>query len=151
MPQVFNRTMSMTDRGTTVERLRQVESDLLGDDVVVDFPSMAGVIAHMHRSFGADDAGAAHTAQVRLTAREAVSGVRVQLELPVRPTCPVCGGRGEVWSDPCGVCAGSGAGLLRHHLDLRVPAGVRNGARLRFRVSPPFAPVTHVDVHIVIR
>ena len=142
--------MWMADRGTTVERVRQVESDLLGDDVVVDFPSMAGVVSHMRRSFGGDNAGAAHAAEVRLSVHEAAAGARVPLELPVRPTCPVCGGRGEVWSEPCGVCAGSGDGLLPHRFHLRVPAGVRNGARLRFRVSPPFAPVTHVEVRIVI-
>lgn len=142
----------MIDRRTTVERLRHEAHDLPGDDVVVDFPSMAGVVAGMRRSFfDAEDEGrGTHTAVVRLTPKEAGEGARVPIELPVRPTCPMCGGRGEVWSERCGICAGTGAGLLSHRLDLRVPAGVHDGTRLRYSVSPPFAPETHVEVRIAI-
>ncbi len=148
----------MIDRRTTVERVRQEAQDWLCDDVVVDFPSMAGVVAGMRRSFfdSVDDADAdadgcaTHTAEVCLTPKEAGEGVHVPIDLPVRLTCPMCGGRGEVWSEACGVCAGTGAGLLAHHLDLRVPPGVHDGARLRFSVSPPFAPETHVEVRIAI-
>ena len=150
----------MIDRRTTVERVRQETHDWRCDDVVVDFPSMAGVIAGMRRSFfdaagdgdgdGDDASGATHTAEVRLTRKEAGEGARVPIDLQVRQTCPMCGGRGEVWSESCGVCAGTGAGLLPHRLNLRVPAGVHDGARLRFRVNPPFAPETHVEVRIAI-
>ena len=144
----------MIERRTTVARERQEANDWLCDDVVVDFPSMAGVVAGMRRSFFDADADAegcaTHTAEVRLTPKEAGEGVRVPIDLPVRQTCPMCGGRGEVWSESCGVCAGTGAGLLPHRLDLRVPAGVHDGARLRFSVSPPFAPETHVELRIAI-
>ena len=146
----------MIDRRTTVERVRQEAQDWLCDDVVVDFPSMADVVAGMRRSFfdavaDADaDGCATHTAEVCLTPKEAGEGVHVPIDLPVQLTCPMCGGRGEVWSEACGVCAGTGAGLLAHHLDLRVPPGVHDGARLRFSVSPPFAPETHVEVRIAI-
>ena len=144
----------MIDRRTTVERLRHEAHDLPGDDDLADFPSMAGVVAGMRRSFfdAGDDAGgcATHKAEVRLTPKEAGEGVRVPIDLPVRQTCPMCGGRGEVWSESCGLCAGTGAGLLPHRLDLRVPAGVHDGTRLRFSVSPPFAPETHVELRIAI-
>ena len=144
----------MIDRRTTVARERQEPHDWLCDDIVVDFPSMAGVVAGMQRSFfdAGDDAEgcATHTAEVRLTPKEAGEGVRVPIDLPVQQTCPMCGGRGEVWSESCGLCAGTGAGLLPHRLDLRVPAGVHDGTCLRFSVSPPFAPETHVELRIAI-
>jgi hypothetical protein len=38
-----------------------------------------------------------------------------------------------------------------HELKLRVPAGVREGARFRFSVMPPGAPYTLVEVRVSIR
>ena len=127
--------------------------DWLSDEVVVDFPSMAGIVEQMCASFfGTEEGrtGETHTTEVRLTAREADEGVQVPLDLPARHTCPVCGERGEVWTETCGMCDGTGGGLLSHHCQLRVPAGVRHGTRLTYCVTPPFAPETHVEVCIAI-
>jgi len=38
-----------------------------------------------------------------------------------------------------------------HERKLRVPAGVREGARFRFSVMPPGAPYTLVEVRVSIR
>jgi len=125
----------------------------LSDEVVVDFPSMIELPERMLSSFFGleqEDRVITHTADVELTAKEADEGIRVPFDLPVRPTCLVCGGRGEVWSEICGMCAGTGAGLLPHHLNLDVPPGVHDGTRLRFYVSPPFAAETQVEVRIAI-
>ena len=144
----------MFERRTTNNRERAgTRDDWLSDEVVVDFPSMARVVGRMRASFfGTDDheLRSIHTAHVQLTPREADEGIRVPIDLPVRHTCPMCGGRGEVWSETCGVCAGTGAGLVPHHLHLHVPPGVHNGTRLRFCVTPPFAPETHVEVRIAV-
>jgi hypothetical protein len=40
---------------------------------------------------------------------------------------------------------------MTHEMRLRVPAGVREGARFRFSVAPQGAPLTCVDVRITIR
>jgi molecular chaperone DnaJ len=45
--------------------------------------------------------------------------------------CPVCGGRGEVIESPCETCAGSGLTLQRKRYRVKVPAGVRDGSRIR--------------------
>ena len=144
----------MFDRRTSDHRVRAGTChDWLSDEVVVDFPAIAGVVDRMRASFfGADDheLWSTHTTQVQLTPREADEGIRVPLDLPVRHTCPMCGGRGEVWSETCGVCAGTGGDLLSHHLHLHVPPGVHHGTRLSFCVNPPFAPETNVEVHIAI-
>lgn len=143
---------SMPVRRAILERERRDVGDWLADEIVVDFPSMTGVVDRMFRSFcGAhEDRRATHRAEVELTPKEAGEGIRVPLDLPVRLTCPVCGGRGEVWSEACGICAGTGGELLSHQLDLRVPPGVHHGTRLRYCVNPPFAPETHVEVRIAI-
>ncbi len=121
------------------------------DEIDVDFPSVSSLVGRMRASFfgSADDDPL--SAEVCLTPRQADTGVRVPLDVSLSHTCPVCGGRGEVWLEPCGACSGSGAGLLPHQLQLVVPPGVRHGTYLRFDVTRPYAPSTRVQVRISIQ
>ena len=45
--------------------------------------------------------------------------------------CPQCGGRGEIVESPCPDCAGSGVTRQRKRYRVNVPAGVREGTRIR--------------------
>jgi len=127
------------------------------DDVALDFPSMsttACIVPRIRREFFGRDPEAPetkHTTRVELTPQQAHDGARVPVELTVRPVCPVCGGRGETWSEPCGVCFGTGAGSLSQELRLPIPPGVRNGTCLTFSITPPFAAQTRVELYIAIQ
>ena len=48
-------------------------------------------------------------------------------------TCPTCRGRGLVVDDPCPTCHGSGRGLSNRTIAARIPAGVKDGQRIRLR------------------
>jgi molecular chaperone DnaJ len=48
-------------------------------------------------------------------------------------TCPACHGRGLVVDDPCPTCHGSGRGLSDRTIQARIPAGVKDGQRIRLR------------------
>ncbi len=48
-------------------------------------------------------------------------------------TCPACRGRGLVVDDPCPTCHGSGRGLSSRTIQSRIPAGVKDGQRIRLR------------------
>ncbi len=122
------------------------------DEVALGFPSMDGFVEGIRASFfGRDpDADGTQTTQVALTPREAHRGAQVPLAIEVRHTCPLCGGRGEFSDARCGVCRGAGSGLLPQQLRLRVPPGVRDGTRLRFSVSSPYAAETRVEVRIAV-
>ena len=48
-------------------------------------------------------------------------------------TCPACRGRGLVVDDPCPTCHGSGRGLSNRTIQARIPAGVKDGQRIRLR------------------
>jgi hypothetical protein len=126
-------------------------AECLADEVHVDFPSVLTVLDRMRQSFfGAaprSDAGP----EVVVTPQEAFRGAIVRLDVPVRRTCASCGGRGEVWNDWCVDCGGVGDVDARQAVRLRVPAGVLDGARIRFRVSAPGTRRTIVDARINIR
>ncbi|HEV7399910.1 MAG TPA: molecular chaperone DnaJ [Solirubrobacterales bacterium] len=45
--------------------------------------------------------------------------------------CPQCGGAGQVIEDPCPTCHGSGLTQQTKRYRVNIPAGVKNGARIR--------------------
>jgi molecular chaperone DnaJ len=49
----------------------------------------------------------------------------------IQQNCPDCQGSGEVISDPCKPCSGSGRTKERTKLRVKIPAGIEDGSRLR--------------------
>lgn len=135
----------------TVPLLRD-RLDWFTDEVAIDFPSIGEVVDRIRDAFLAPDEWSRPlSAEIRLSAKEAFDGVVVPLDVPVRRTCPACGGRGEVWAERCGGCGGTGAALARHPVQLVVPPRVIDGARFYLSVSAPCAPPTRVEVRVAIR
>ena len=171
----YHPDISGDDRGTTFrevarayEVLRQPErrqtydaalresshprgGDWLDDEIAIDFPSVSSVLDRMRHSFFGGTSGIELSAEVELTSEEAFWGASVPLEIPLRAICRACGGRGEVWEQWCVTCNGGGDVVACHPLRLKVPAGVRPGARFRFSVKPSGAIPTFVEVHISVR
>jgi len=48
-------------------------------------------------------------------------------------TCPECHGRQLVYDEVCPVCHGSGHGVSSRTIQARIPAGVKNGQKIRLR------------------
>lgn len=132
-------------------RASQPRVDWMADEVAIDFPSVSSVLDGMRHSFFGDMPYASLSADVELTAEEAFWGTVVPLGVPLRGICGACGGRGEHWQDWCAPCRGTGEVVTEHPLRLRVPAGVREGARFRFSVMPPGTAPTMVEVRISLR
>jgi len=121
------------------------------DEVAIDFPSIDGVVDRMRAALlGSDREPVARHAAIRLSAREALAGATVSLELPVRCTCRACGGRGESWTEACGHCAGSGERSMPHRFTVSVPPGVADGTRFRLLVAPPQELPTRVEVTVLV-
>jgi molecular chaperone DnaJ len=51
----------------------------------------------------------------------------------IRSTCPQCHGHGQVIAEPCHTCRGSGRKTVRKSIQVKIPAGVDTGSRLRLR------------------
>ena len=47
--------------------------------------------------------------------------------------CPTCGGSGRQIQDPCPVCHGAGIEHKTETVKVKIPAGIRDGARIRVR------------------
>lgn len=47
-------------------------------------------------------------------------------------TCTSCGGAGQMINDPCPACKGEGQVLRERKLEVKVPAGVEDGTRIRY-------------------
>lgn len=51
----------------------------------------------------------------------------------ISTTCPGCRGQGRIISDPCRPCMGTGRKQITRTVNVKIPAGVETGSRLRLR------------------
>ena len=126
------------------------QTNWFADEVGIDFPSVAEAVERMRRAFLAAERPAPESAVIQLSRREAHSGVIAPLEVPLVCTCRNCGGRGESWTEACTRCNGRGLELLRHLLQVRIPAGVIDGAHFCFTVIPRHNPPTRIELHVLV-
>jgi hypothetical protein len=126
------------------------ESSCFSDEVVIDFPCVAPAVERIRRGLVDDEPPATLSTAIHITEREALAGATVPLEIPVRCTCRTCGGRGELWAESCSRCSGKGEEMLRHLLQITVPAGVNDGARIQFTVTAGHNPPTRIELRIFV-
>ncbi len=50
----------------------------------------------------------------------------------VSRTCPECRGAGQIVKDPCRVCKGEGRTVQTREFEVKIPAGVEDGTRIRY-------------------
>jgi hypothetical protein len=126
--------------------------ECFADEIAIDFPSVGNVVDRMRTAFlGERVETGVLRAEVSLSQREAQAGHVVSLKVPVRITCPNCGGRGETWTEPCALCRGTGESLFHQALRVSVPPRVADGACVRFRLKSPDAASIRVELRIAIR
>jgi DnaJ-class molecular chaperone len=68
---------------------------------------------------------------VQLSLREVLTGVTRRLTLSETVPCSACGGTGMARGRPCSTCLGSGARQETRTIEVRIPAGVQEGTRVR--------------------
>ncbi|HKL01619.1 MAG TPA: molecular chaperone DnaJ [Desulfotignum sp.] len=71
----------------------------------------------------------------------------------VKTTCPYCKGRGNVIADPCPKCVGAGRVEVTRKVQVKIPAGVDVGSKLRLTGEGEASPSTDGpagDLYVVI-
>ncbi|MDP6222223.1 MAG: DnaJ C-terminal domain-containing protein [Dehalococcoidales bacterium] len=68
---------------------------------------------------------------LEVTLEEAYHGTSRILSLEVKDPCTVCHGNGQIQNIPCSACRGSGTVPRIKRLDVKIPAGVKSGSRVR--------------------
>jgi hypothetical protein len=121
------------------------------DEVAIDFPSSRAAIDLFRRDQLAPEVSTVTAqAEIAISSYQAYAGALVSIEVSVPRTCARCGGRGEVWSEPCIPCDGRGQEQQVQRLTVAVPAGVVHGDRFSFNLWLPRGPRTRVDVRVAV-
>src|SRR4030067_3068981 len=68
---------------------------------------------------------------LEITLEEAYQGTSRILSLEVKEPCTTCHGSGRVQNIPCSICRGSGTRPRGKRLEVKIPAGVKSGSRVR--------------------
>jgi DnaJ-class molecular chaperone len=89
-------------------------------------------------------------ANVTISLEEAYSGARKSFAFEVAEPCPTCHGSGNVGGTPCATCHGSGWQRGRHEVDVRIPAGVRTGQKVRVAAEGAGGPGVRGDLYLAV-
>jgi molecular chaperone DnaJ len=68
---------------------------------------------------------------IEVTLEEAYHGSTRVIQLQTEEPCTACGGTGRVGNRVCTICNGAGGKVNPKRLEVKIPAGVRDGSRIR--------------------
>jgi DnaJ-class molecular chaperone len=91
--------------------------------------------------------------QTEVSLEEAYHGTTRTVQLQGEDACPTCGGAGEVAGATCHVCGGSGAVPRTKRLEVKIPAGARDGTRVRVarEGAPGAMGGPRGDLHVAVK
>ena len=122
------RGTSQVFRGADIgyELRLDLEHAVAGDTVMIDVPTQVGC----------DECGGSGAAKGSDPAKCTTCGGAGQVRMQqgffsIQQTCPACKGAGTVITDPCRKCHGRGRVSKTRTLNVKVPAGVDDGDRIR--------------------
>ncbi len=141
------RYWSVDEAWTATDHSPELEREIgrsLSDEVAIDFPSMRGPIGRMRAGFGDTVEAEPMVALVQLSARQAGTGVKVPIDVPLARACAGCGGRGETWNAACHPCEGTGTTIERYSRRQRLLRAAPAVRSRRSAAASRFAAATRV-------
>jgi DnaJ-class molecular chaperone len=113
--------------GTTFTTTMGEEGGGFGDF----FSSMFG--GHAQRATNVKRRGEDLGVDVTVSFDEAYAGTTRRLDIQAPETCPTCQGTGMVRQAPCPTCDGTGVVARTKTIEVKIPAGVDTGSKIRIR------------------
>jgi molecular chaperone DnaJ len=89
-------------------------------------------------------------AHVEITLEEAFGGTRRTFALDLDEPCPTCQGAGNVKGQPCATCHGGGWQRARRQVDVKIPAGVKSGQKVRVSGEGAGGPGARGDLYLTV-
>jgi molecular chaperone DnaJ len=119
----------------------EVFSSLFGD---------AGIGSRMKRG---PQRGQDAESPIEVSLEEAYRGSARIVQLETAEPCTACGGTGRVGNRVCTICNGAGVKAIPRRLEVKIPAGVRDGSRIRIAGEgvPGRAGGSKGDLYLVVR
>jgi len=104
----------------------------------VDFEDLGNLGGNFGGDYGGGpDRGGDVETGIELSLEEAFRGTSRTISLELEEPCAACGGAGHVNRKPCPQCHGTGWARGRRNLEVKVPAGVATGSRVRVAGEGP--------------
>ena len=85
-----------------------------------------------------------------ISLEDAYSGARKTFGFDVEEPCATCHGAGHVGGQPCATCHGGGWEQRRHDVDVKIPAGVRSGQKVRVAGEGSGSAGARGDLYLVV-
>jgi DnaJ-class molecular chaperone len=90
---------------------------------------------------------------IEVSLEEAYHGSTRVIQLQTAEPCTACGGTGRVGNRVCTICNGAGGKVIPKRLEVKIPAGVRDGSRIRIagEGGPGRAGGNQGDLYLVVK
>ncbi|HME96516.1 MAG TPA: DnaJ C-terminal domain-containing protein [Methylomirabilota bacterium] len=108
-----------------------------GPSAEFEFSDLGDLGGGFGGGFGPAGKGSDVEAGIQLTLEEAFQGTRKAISIELNEPCPQCGGSGNVNRRPCPRCRGGGWTKATRNLEVKIPAGVDTGSRVRVAAEGP--------------
>jgi len=90
---------------------------------------------------------------IEVSLEEAYQGSKRLMQLQTEEPCTACGGTGRVGNRVCTICGGAGGKVNPKRLEVKIPAGVRDGSRIRIAGEGGFglAGGSKGDLYLIVK
>jgi molecular chaperone DnaJ len=90
---------------------------------------------------------------IEVSLEEAYRGSTRVVQLEAEEPCTACGGIGRVGNRVCTICNGTGGKAVPKRLEVKIPAGVKDGSRIRIagEGAPGHAGGSKGDIYLVVK